>query len=168
MLLITESTTETQKKDWIYKVKRQSFCSLLQIYHWTIERKNSYSFSFPKNKSCIFTVKKPGQHGNQFVPTDIVNRNHRKIYHQNDNHVAHKNEIIEQLRCVAHWNLIVARTKALMSYQKRVFIEKKRAPANFACPKRLSNLSREAIINVQNARPCVMCAMFPLKIKQFR
>ena len=37
---------------------------------------------------------------------------------------------------------------------------------NFACTKRLFNLSAEAIINVRNARLCVRCAIFLLKNKQ--
>ena len=36
---------------------------------------------------------------------------------------------------------------------------------NFACTKRLFNLSAEAIITVRNARLCVRCAIFLLKIK---
>ena len=36
----------------------------------------------------------------------------------------------------------------------------------FACPKRHFNLSAEAIINARNARLCVKCAIFLLKIKQ--
>ena len=37
---------------------------------------------------------------------------------------------------------------------------------NFAFTKRLFNLSEEAIINVRNARLCVRCAIFLLKIKK--
>ena len=37
---------------------------------------------------------------------------------------------------------------------------------NFDCTKRLFNLSAEAIINARNARLCVKCAKFFLKIKQ--
>ena len=37
---------------------------------------------------------------------------------------------------------------------------------NFACTKRLFNLSAEAIINVRNARLCARCAIFLLKNKQ--
>ena len=37
---------------------------------------------------------------------------------------------------------------------------------NFACTKRLFNLSAEAIINVRNARLCVRCAILLLKNKQ--
>ena len=36
----------------------------------------------------------------------------------------------------------------------------------FACTKRLFNLSAEAISNARNARLCVRCAIFFLKIKQ--
>ena len=38
---------------------------------------------------------------------------------------------------------------------------------NFACTKRLFNLLAEAIINVRDARLCVRCAIFLLKIKEF-
>ena len=37
---------------------------------------------------------------------------------------------------------------------------------NFACTKRLFNLLAEAIINVGDARLCVRCAIFLLKIKE--
>ena len=37
---------------------------------------------------------------------------------------------------------------------------------DFACTKRLFNLSAEAIINARNARLCVRCANFLLKIKE--
>ena len=37
---------------------------------------------------------------------------------------------------------------------------------NFACTKRLFNLSAEAIIKARNARLCVKCAIFLLKINE--
>ena len=43
---------------------------------------------------------------------------------------------------------------------------KTKCPVNFACAKRLFNLSAEAIINARNARLCVRCAIFCFKIKQ--
>ena len=38
---------------------------------------------------------------------------------------------------------------------------------NFACTKRLFNLSAEVIINARNTHLCVKCAIFLVKIKQF-
>ena len=45
-------------------------------------------------------------------------------------------------------------------------MSKKSVRVNFACTKRLLNLSAEANINARNARLCVRCAIFFLKIKQ--
>ena len=40
--MYTDTPTEAQNWDWIYKVKRQSLYSLLQRYHWTSEKTNSF------------------------------------------------------------------------------------------------------------------------------
>ena len=42
----------------------------------------------------------------------------------------------------------------------------KKCSVDYACTKRLFNLSAEAIINARNARLCVRCAIFLLKIKK--
>ena len=55
------------------------------------------SFRFENNNSCVFSLKKFELHGNQFILTEIVNLNHREIYHlyKNRYYVANKCEIIE-------------------------------------------------------------------------
>ena len=55
------------------------------------------SFRFGNNNSCVFSLKKFELHGNQFILTEIVNLNHREIYHlyKNRYYVANKCEIIE-------------------------------------------------------------------------
>ena len=39
------------------------------------------SFRFGNNNSCVFCIKKFELHDNEFVLTEIVNLNHRKIHH---------------------------------------------------------------------------------------
>ena len=55
------------------------------------------SFRFGNINSCVFSIKKFELHGNQFILTEIVNLNHRKIHHlyKNRYYVANKCEIKE-------------------------------------------------------------------------
>ena len=56
-------------------------------------------FRFGNNNSCVFSFKKFELHGSQFILTEIVNLNHREVYHlyknENGYYVANKCEIIE-------------------------------------------------------------------------
>ena len=72
----------------------------------------------------------------------------------------------EQIRCVAHSLVIVAMTMALLVSMGTCFVRIQSVWVKFACIKRLSNISAEAIIKVRNKRLCARCAMFFLKIKQ--
>ena len=73
----------------------------------------------------------------------------------------------EQLQCAAHSPLIVGITKALIFSLGKCFVQIQRVQVDFACTKRLFILSEKAIINTCNARLCVRCAIFFLKIKEF-
>ena len=55
------------------------------------------SFRFRNNNSCVFSLKKFELHGNQFIPTEIVNLNHREIHHlyKNRYYVANKCKLFE-------------------------------------------------------------------------
>ena len=58
----------------------------LFAHHYTdiIEHPNRQirlSFRLENNKSSVFSLKKFELRGNQFVLTEIVNRNHREIHH---------------------------------------------------------------------------------------
>ena len=55
------------------------------------------SFSFGKNNSCVFSLKKFELRGNKSTLTEIVNLNHRENHHlfKNRYYVANKCEIIE-------------------------------------------------------------------------
>ena len=57
----------------------------LFVHHYNniIEHPNRQirlSFPFGNNKCCVFSLKKFELHDNQFVPTEIVNLNHREIH----------------------------------------------------------------------------------------
>ena len=74
----------------------------LFVHHYNdiIEHPNRQirlSFRFGNNNSCVFSLKKYELHGNQFILTEIVNLNHRKIHHLHKNryYVANKCKIIE-------------------------------------------------------------------------
>ena len=73
----------------------------------------------------------------------------------------------EQLRCVAHSPLIVGMTKALLLSLGTCIVQIQSVRVNFACTRRLFNLSAEAIINARNVRLCARCAIFLLRIKKF-
>ena len=93
--VFTESITETQKK-WFTKSKDNLFA---QYYKHIIEHPNRQihsSFRFG-NISRVFSVKKFELHGNQFIVTETVNLNRRKIRHlyKKRYYVANKCEIIE-------------------------------------------------------------------------
>ena len=71
-----------------------------QFYNDIIEQLNRQirlSFPFVNNKTSVFCIKMFGIHGYQFILTEIVNRNHRKIQqlHKNRYYVANKCETIE-------------------------------------------------------------------------
>ena len=72
----------------------------------------------------------------------------------------------EQLQCVVHSSLIVGMTIALLFSFRTCIVQIQSVWVNFACTKRLFNLSAETIINVYSARLCARCLMFLLKIKQ--
>ena len=61
--------------------------------------------------------------------------------------------------------LIVGLTMALLFSLETCIVQIQSVRVNFACTKRLFNLSAEAIINVRNVGPCAWCAMFVFKIK---
>ena len=58
-------------------------------------------------------------------------------------------------------------TIALLFSLGTCIVQKQNGRVNFACTERLFNLSAEAILRERNARLCVKCAIFLLKIKQF-
>ena len=73
---------------------------LAHYYNDIIEQPNRQtrlSFRFGNNKSRVFFLKKFELHGNQFILKEIVNLNHREIYHlyKNRYYVANKCEIVE-------------------------------------------------------------------------
>ena len=72
----------------------------------------------------------------------------------------------EQLQCVAHSPLIVGMTRALLFSLGTCIVQIQSVWVNFACTKRLFNLSAEAIINARNAHLCARCGILLLKIKQ--
>ena len=57
-------------------------------------------------------------------------------------------------------------TIALLISLRTCIVQIQDVRVNFACTKRLFNLSAEAIINARNARLYVRCAIFLLKIEQ--
>ena len=62
--------------------------------------------------------------------------------------------------------LIAGMTIALLLSLGTCIVQIKKVWVNFACTRRLFNLSAGAIINVRSARRCAKCAVFLLKIKQ--
>ena len=74
--------------------------------------------------------------------------------------------ICSALRCLAHSPLIVGTTTSLLFSLGTCIVRIQIVRVNFACTRRLFNLSAEAIINVRNARLCPRCAIFLLKIKK--
>ena len=64
------------------------------------------------------------------------------------------------------FTLIVGMTIALLFSLGTCVVQIQSVLENFACTKRPSNLTAEAIINNRNARLCARCAIFLLKIKE--
>ena len=64
-----------------------------------------------------------------------------------------------------HLPLIVGMTVALLFSLGTCIVQIQSVQVDFACTKRLSNLSAEAIINVRNVGLSPRCAIFLLKIK---
>ena len=57
-----------------------------------------YHSDLKTTSPCVFSLKRFELHGNQFIPSEIVNLNHREIQHlyKNRYYVANKCEIIER------------------------------------------------------------------------
>ena len=72
----------------------------------------------------------------------------------------------EQLRSVVHPNLVLALTKEFLYLMESCIVREQFVRKYFAGTKIFFYISTEATINVPNANPCVMCAIFPLKNKQ--
>ena len=62
-----------------------------------LNRQIRLSFRFEKNKTCVFSIKKFEQYGDQFILTEIVNLSYREIKHLYKNRffVACKCDIFE-------------------------------------------------------------------------
>ena len=73
----------------------------------------------------------------------------------------------EQLQCVVHSPLIVGMTIALLFSLGTCHVQIQSVQVDYACTKRLFNLSVEAIIDARNARLCVRCAYSFWRSKKF-
>ena len=62
-----------------------------------LNRQIRLSFPFEKNKTCVFSIKKFEQYGNQLILTELVNLSYREIKHLYKNRffVAYKCDIFE-------------------------------------------------------------------------
>ena len=93
----------------VYKSNRRTVQSLLQGYSWAFKQTNSVIVSvWKKNKSCVFSIKKFEQYGDQFILTENVNLSYHKIKHLYKNRffVAHKWDILEtnyNVYCIQPW-----------------------------------------------------------------
>ena len=71
-----------------------------QCYKDIVEHSNRqirFSFRFEKNKTCVFSIKKFEQYGDQLILTEVVNLSYREIKHLYKNRLfaAHKFDIFE-------------------------------------------------------------------------
>ena len=80
----------TKAKDELF-----SHCYKNIVEH--LNRQIWLSFQFEKHKICVFSIKKFGQYGDQFVLTEVVKLSNRKIEHLYKNRffVAYKCDIFE-------------------------------------------------------------------------
>ena len=123
-------------------------------------------FRFEKNKTCVFSIKKFEQYGDQFILTEVVNLSYREIKHLYKNRfsVAYKCDILRTITLCSALTPDCGydnSTTILIGVWviQNVWI-------NFACTEILFNLSAEAISNARNAHLCARCGIFLLKIKQ--
>ena len=147
---------------------------LVRHYNDNIEHPNRQirlSFPFGNNNCCLFSLKNFELHGNELIPTEIVNLNNREIHRLRriQKPLLRCKQVWknwEQLKCVAHSLLIVGMTIALLFSFDTCIVQIQSVQVDFACTKRLFSLSAEAIINARNARLYVRCAIFLLKTKK--
>ena len=125
-------------------------------------------FRFGNNNSCVFSLKKFELHGNQFIPTEIVNLNHREIHHFTRTDITLQTSV-KFLRAITMCSALTPDC----GYNNSTFIligdnycPNKCVQVDFACTKRLFNHLAEAIINVRKVGLCARCAIFLLKIKK--
>ena len=132
----------------------------LHYYNDIIEHRNRQirlSLRFGNNNFYVLSIKKFELRGNQFLLTETVNLNHRR------NSTTLRKPILrckqvwniwEQLRCVAHSPLIMGMTVALLFSLWTCFVQIQGVRVNFACTKRLLNLSQKRL-SMSAMRVCV-------------
>ena len=79
------------------KAKDEPFSHCYKDIVEHLNRQNRLSFRFEKNKTCVFSIKKFEQYGDQFILTEVVNLGYREIKHLYNNRfiVAYKCGIFE-------------------------------------------------------------------------
>ena len=79
------------------KAKDELFSHCYKDIIENLNRQIRLSFRFRKNKTCVFSIKKFEQYGDQFILTEVVNLSYREIKHfyKNRFFVAYKCDIFE-------------------------------------------------------------------------
>ena len=130
-----------------------------------LNRQIRISFRFEKNKTCVFSIKKFEHYGDQFILTEVVNLGYHEIKHLYKNRFLLPTSVTF-FRAITRCSTDCGYDNSAIIIIGDVYCPNTNVWVNFVCTKRLFNLSVEVIINARNARLCVRCAIFPLKIKQ--
>ena len=79
------------------KAKDEMFSQCYKDIAEHLNRQIGLSFRFEKNKTCVFSIKKFENNGDQFILTEVVNLGYREINHLYKNRffVAYKYNIFE-------------------------------------------------------------------------
>ena len=79
------------------KAKEELFSHCYKEIVEHLNRQIRLSFRFQKNKTCVFSIKKFEQYGDQFVLTEVVKLSYREMKHlfKNQFFVAYKCDLFE-------------------------------------------------------------------------
>ena len=86
------------------KGKDELFTQCYKDINEHLNRQIRLSLRFEKNKTCVFSIKKFEQYGDQFILTEVVNLGYREIKHLYKNRffVAYKCDILRAITmCIA-------------------------------------------------------------------
>ena len=72
---------KTKFENGFTKAKDELFSHCYQDIVEHLNRQIRFLFRFQKNKTCVFSIKKSEQYGDQFILTEVINLRYREIKH---------------------------------------------------------------------------------------
>ena len=149
------------------KAKDELFSHCYKDKAELLTRQIRLSCRFEKNMTCVFCIKDIVHYRDQFLLTEVVNLGYREIKHLYKNRFLLPASVtfLRAITMCSAFTPDYGYDNSTFILIGDVFCGNTKCSGKFARTKGRFKLWAEAIINVRNARLCVKCAMFLLKIK---